>query len=44
MLNCNGCKMTEVPLGLCDIGGLLELDLNSNQLESLPNEIGQLSR
>ena len=44
IVECSGCGLKEIPVGLCEVKGLLELDFNSNCLESLPKEIGQLTR
>ena len=44
VLSLAGNNLHKFPVSLCRIGSLVELDLSSNQLESIETEIGLLSR
>ncbi|KAG0361237.1 cysteinyl-tRNA synthetase [Podila minutissima] len=44
ILNLSGNNFSKVPLVLCRIASLEELDLSFNEISDIPEEIGQLSR
>ncbi|KAF9217955.1 cysteinyl-tRNA synthetase [Podila verticillata] len=44
ILNLSGNNFSKVPLVLCRIASLEELDLSFNEIADIPEEIGQLSR
>lgn len=44
MLDLSNCGLTEIPNFLLNLSRLLNLDLSSNQIEELPEEIGRLTQ
>lgn len=44
MLDLSNCALTEVPGFILNLSKLLNLDLSSNKIESLPEEIGWMSQ